>query len=72
MVREETFGPVLTIIPNEDDVDAISIANDSNYGLSAMVLGTSYKRCMAGALQIDWGRLLISILTDDEMTGPGS
>lgn len=65
IAREEIFGPVLTIIPYEDDADAISIANDSNYGLSAMVLGTSSERCMAVALQIDSGRVLINTLAHE-------
>jgi aldehyde dehydrogenase (NAD+) len=65
IAREEIFGPVLTIIPYKDDADAISIANDSNYGLSAMVLGTSSERCMAVALQIDSGRVLINTLAHE-------
>jgi aldehyde dehydrogenase (NAD+) len=39
IAREEIFGPVVTIIPYEDDEDAIRIANDTDYGLSAMVSG---------------------------------
>ena len=39
IAREEIFGPVLTIIPYKDDADAITIANDTDYGLSALVLG---------------------------------
>jgi betaine-aldehyde dehydrogenase len=35
--REEIFGPVATVIPFEDEKDAIKIANDSPYGLAAAV-----------------------------------
>jgi aldehyde dehydrogenase (NAD+) len=35
--REEIFGPVLSIIPYDDEDDAIRIANDSPYGLSGFV-----------------------------------
>lgn len=42
--QEEIFGPVLVIIPFEDDEDAIRIANDSPYGLSGAVWGTDPKR----------------------------
>ncbi len=35
IAREEIFGPVLVIIPFEDEADAISIANDTPYGLAA-------------------------------------
>jgi aldehyde dehydrogenase (NAD+) len=38
IAQEEIFGPVLSLIPCEDDDDAIRIANDSNYGLSGAVL----------------------------------
>src|SRR3546814_2106971 len=40
IAREEIFGPVVTIIPYEDDEDAIRIANDTDYGLSAVVSGS--------------------------------
>ena len=33
IAREEIFGPVLVVIPYEDEEDAIRIANDSDYGL---------------------------------------
>jgi aldehyde dehydrogenase (NAD+) len=65
IAREEIFGPVLTIIPYEDDADAISIANDTDYGLSALVLGKSSERCMDIARQIDSGRVLINTLAHE-------
>jgi aldehyde dehydrogenase (NAD+) len=37
IAREEIFGPVLTIIPYKDEDDAVAIANDTPYGLSAYV-----------------------------------
>ncbi len=37
VAREEIFGPVVTVIPFEDEQDAIRIANDSRYGLMATV-----------------------------------
>jgi len=38
IAQEEIFGPVLSLIPIEDDEDAIRVANDSNYGLNGSVL----------------------------------
>ncbi|MFV0645485.1 MAG: aldehyde dehydrogenase [Sphingomonadaceae bacterium] len=38
IAQEEIFGPVLCLIPAEDEEDAIRIANDSNYGLNSSVL----------------------------------
>ncbi|MQK95501.1 aldehyde dehydrogenase family protein, partial [Escherichia coli] len=37
VVREETFGPVLPIMPFETEDEAIELANDSEYGLTASV-----------------------------------
>jgi aldehyde dehydrogenase (NAD+) len=37
IAQEEIFGPVLVVIPFEDDEDAIRIANDSVYGLSGLL-----------------------------------
>jgi aldehyde dehydrogenase (NAD+) len=37
IAQEEIFGPVLSVIPFEDEADAIAIANDSPYGLSGSV-----------------------------------
>ncbi|MFZ3283978.1 aldehyde dehydrogenase family protein [Pseudomonas sp.] len=63
--REEIFGPVLTIIPYDDDAAAISIANDTDYGLSALVLGTNTERCGHIARQINSGRVLINTLAHE-------
>lgn len=38
IAQEEIFGPVLCLIPAEDEADAIRIANESNYGLNGSVL----------------------------------
>jgi aldehyde dehydrogenase (NAD+) len=40
IAREEIFGPVLVVIPYEDEDDAIRIANDTPYGLAAYVQGS--------------------------------
>lgn len=65
IAREEIFGPVLTIIPYEDEADAVAIANDTRYGLSALVLGKDPKRCERVARQIDAGRVLINTLANE-------
>ncbi len=40
IAREEIFGPVLVVIPYEDEEEAIRIANDTPYGLAAYVQGS--------------------------------
>ncbi len=39
IAQEEIFGPVLVVIPYKDDDDAVRLANDTTYGLSAVVQG---------------------------------
>ncbi len=39
IAREEIFGPVMAILPYKDEEDAVSIANDTVYGLSGYVQG---------------------------------
>lgn len=65
IAREEIFGPVLTIIPYEDEADAIAIANDTRYGLSALVLGKNRESCQRVARQIDSGRVLVNTLAHE-------
>lgn len=65
IAREEIFGPVLTIIPYEDEFEAIAIANDTKYGLSALVLGNDRVRCERVARQIDAGRVSVNTLDGD-------
>jgi aldehyde dehydrogenase (NAD+) len=62
IAREEIFGPVVTIIPYEDEDDAIRIANDPDYGLSAVVFGDADSvrrvapRLRAGMVYVNGGQ----------------
>jgi acyl-CoA reductase-like NAD-dependent aldehyde dehydrogenase len=44
IAQEEIFGPVLCLIPCEDEEDAVRIANESNYGLNGSVLTGSHEK----------------------------
>ena len=46
IAREEIFGPVVACIPFRDEADALRIANDSPYGLSAAVWSRDIFRCL--------------------------
>ncbi len=65
IAREEIFGPVLTLIAYDDEADAIAIANDTSYGLSAVVLGADPARCERVARQIEAGRVLVNTLAHE-------
>jgi len=60
IAQEEIFGPVLAIIPYEDDDDAVRIANDSIYGLSGSVASASDERALAVARRIRTGTLSVN------------
>ena len=62
IAKEEIFGPVLVIIPYDDLEEAISIANDTIYGLAAYVTGEDREKCLeisrelrAGQISINYG-----------------
>lgn len=59
---EETFGPVLTVIPVESDDEAIAVANETPYGLGSSVWGGDPDRCMALAREIDAGYKWVNAL----------
>ena len=60
LAQEEVFGPVLAVIPFDDDDDAVRIANDSIYGLSGAVTSASEERALAVARRIRTGTLGIN------------
>jgi acyl-CoA reductase-like NAD-dependent aldehyde dehydrogenase len=55
IAQDEIFGPVLCLIPAEDEQDAIRIANESNYGLNGSVLTTDPDAAYRVARQIRTG-----------------
>jgi len=60
IAREEIFGPVVVIIPFEDEADAIAIANDSQYGLAGAVWCADAERARAIAAKLRTGRVRIN------------
>jgi aldehyde dehydrogenase (NAD+) len=55
IAREEIFGPVLTVIPYEDEADAVRIAGDSEYGLAGTVWTADADHGMEIARQVRTG-----------------
>jgi aldehyde dehydrogenase (NAD+) len=60
VAREEIFGPVLCMIPYEDEEDAVRIANDTVYGLSGFVTGADIERARRVAKRIRAGNVHIN------------
>ena len=67
IAREEIFGPVLTIIPYDDDDDAVRIANDTPYGLSGYVVSSDLDRARSVASRLRTGMVHINGAPLDEM-----
>jgi len=60
IAREEVFGPVVSIIPYEDDEDAIRIANDTPYGLASYVSSTDMEHARRVASRLRTGMVHIN------------
>ncbi len=60
IAQEEIFGPVLVVIPFEDDEDAIRIANDSAYGLGGGVVSADLDRAMKIARRVRTGTMSVN------------
>ncbi len=61
-VREELFGPVVAVVPFDDEDEAIAIANDSDYGLYSYVFSKDTARAWNVAKQLRSGNVGINTL----------
>jgi aldehyde dehydrogenase (NAD+) len=60
IAQDEIFGPVLCVIPYEDENDAVRIANDSRYGLSGSVWTGDHARGLAIARRVKTGTYTVN------------
>lgn len=60
IAQEEVFGPVLVVIPYDDDDDAVRIANDSIYGLSGQIQSADPERAVEIARRVRTGTFAIN------------
>lgn len=60
VAREEIFGPVLSVLPYDDEGDAIAIANDSPYGLSGSVWSADPDRAADVARRMQTGTVTVN------------
>ncbi|NMN99666.1 aldehyde dehydrogenase [Gordonia sp. TBRC 11910] len=59
-VREEIFGPVVAVLPFDDEADAIGLANDTAYGLSGSIWTENLSRAMRVSRAVDAGNLSVN------------
>ncbi len=60
LAQEEIFGPVLSVIPFEDEAEAVRIANDTEYGLAAGLWTQNLSRAHRVAAAIEAGQIYIN------------
>jgi aldehyde dehydrogenase (NAD+) len=60
IAREEIFGPVLSILPYENEDDAVRIANDTVYGLSGYVSSNDTQRALKLASHLRTGNVHVN------------
>jgi acyl-CoA reductase-like NAD-dependent aldehyde dehydrogenase len=68
--KEEIFGPVVAVIPFEDEEDAVRLANDTVYGLSGSVWTENVARALRVARRIETGVLSINSNTSVRVGTP--
>jgi gamma-glutamyl-gamma-aminobutyraldehyde dehydrogenase len=70
LAREEVFGPVLAVLPFDDEVDAVRLANDSTYGLASAVWTGSLSRAHRMVRAIKAGVVHVNTYGGPDITVP--
>lgn len=58
--REEIFGPVVSLLPFDDEREAVQLANATDYGLAASIWSADIGRCLRVAADIDAGLVWVN------------
>ncbi|TIL54644.1 MAG: aldehyde dehydrogenase family protein, partial [Mesorhizobium sp.] len=70
VVREEIFGPILTVLTVESFDEAITLANDTEYGLCASIYTSNAKRAIRGARAIRAGTVTVNSFGEGDISTP--
>jgi acyl-CoA reductase-like NAD-dependent aldehyde dehydrogenase len=70
VAQEEVFGPVLSVIPFDDDEEAVAIANDIAYGLAAGVWTQDMRRAIEVSDRLRAGTVWVNTYRAISVTSP--
>lgn len=70
LAREEVFGPVLSVIEVASTEEAIAVANDTDYGLTASVFSANGRRAIRAAREIRAGTVTVNCYGEGDITTP--
>ncbi|PYQ21294.1 MAG: aldehyde dehydrogenase [Acidobacteria bacterium] len=70
IAREEIFGPVMAVIPFEDEADALRIANDTPYGLAAAVWSRDIFKCLRVVKKLQAGIVWVNHMQPTYVEAP--
>ncbi|WP_297773022.1 aldehyde dehydrogenase [uncultured Roseovarius sp.] len=70
LAREEIFGPVLSVIEVSSFDEAISVANDTDYGLCAALFTANAKRALRGARMLRAGTVTVNSFGEGDISTP--
>lgn len=69
ILRDETFGPVVPIVPFDTFDEVVAQANDSRYGLSAYLFTNDMQRTMRAVNEIDFGEIYVNRIGPESLQG---
>jgi lactaldehyde dehydrogenase / glycolaldehyde dehydrogenase len=69
IMRDETFGPVASIMEVDGLNEALTVANDTPYGLTAFLFSNDYKACMRAARELEFGEIFINRTMGEALQG---
>ena len=70
IAKDEIFGPVLCAIDFEGEKEALKIANDTDYGLNAIIWSNDLNKVHKIAKRIRSGKVLVNSMSDGDMSVP--
>ncbi|MHB1527427.1 MAG: aldehyde dehydrogenase [Candidatus Dormibacteria bacterium] len=68
--RDEIFGPVLVVVPFDTDAEAVALANDTNYGLNAIVFTEKLRRAHQVAASLKAGTVWVNCFFIRDLRAP--